>query len=270
MSTFKREADMLRPLTESRHKFTSPRTPWEYFYEIQTPKGVADLVLAVFNRQVIEDRRKWRVHPIQSKSAIDVIAFLTASHQQWEAGSRTSPAAATSEIATHTLTSTSHLTQQLMPMLIEYGWVERPGRGQWKVRHPYQCPTTSIYAIEVKRSDWQRALGQAIPHANFANKTFLAMDEARLPKVKENLLSALSHAGVGLLSLSADRLKDPLEVIANPSRRSPKSTERFVVAERLLAVRGSGGNSGFWGHVFGRLITTSNGEDPRNSKLLLT
>ncbi|MEU3346271.1 hypothetical protein ABZ723_15050 [Streptomyces sp. NPDC006700] len=210
------------------------------------------------------------MHPIQSKSAIDIVSFLTISHQQWEAKKKPSPTATTSEIATNTLTSTSHLTQQLMPMLIEYGWVERVGRGHWKVRHAYQCPTTSIYAIEVKRSDWQRALGQATPHTKFANKTFLAMDEARLPKAKETLLGALGHAGVGLLSLSADRLKDPLEIIANPSRRSPKSTERFVVAERLLAVRGSGGNSGFWGHVFGKLITTSSGDDPRKSALLLT
>lgn len=270
MSTFKREADMLYPLTENRHKFTSPRTRWEYFYEIQTPKGVADFVLAVFNRKVIDDRRNWGVHPIQSKSAIDIVSFLTTVQQNYELGSQASPIATTSEIAYRTLTSASHVTQQLIPMLIEYGWVERTGRGQWRCKHAYQCPTTSIYAIEVKRSDWQRALGQATSHTRFANKTFLAMDSERLPKTRNNLLAALEHAGVGLLSISADPIKEPLTVVANPSRKSPINNERFVVAERVLAVRGSGGNSGFWGHVFGRLLTTSSGEDPRKSALLLT
>lgn len=270
MTTFKREADMLRPLTESRHKFTSSRTPWEYFYEIQTPKGVADLIFAVFNTRVIADRKKWGVHPIQSKSAIDVASFLTATRQQCEDGSRPSPVATTSEIASSTLNSTSHLAQQLMPMLIEYGWVERVARGQWQSKHVYQCPTTSLYAMEVKRTDWQRALGQATSHTRFANKTFLAMDAERLPKRRDTLLAALGHAGIGLLSVSADPLKEPVTVIANPSRKSPRNNERFVVAERVLAVRGSGGNSGFWGHVFGRLITTSSGDDPRKSTLLLT
>lgn len=270
MTKFKREADMLRPLTENRYKFTSPRTPWEHFYEIQTPKGVADLIFAVFNRQVIEERKRWGLHPIQSKSAIDIASFLTSTQHKCEVGNRSSPAATTSEIAASTLTSPSHITQQLMPMLMEYGWVERAGRGQWKSKHVYQCPTTSLYAIEVKRTDWQRALGQASSHARFANKTFLAMDSERLPKTQDTLRAALEHAGIGLLSVSADPFKEPLTVVANPSRKSPKNNERFVVAERVLAVRGSGGNSGFWGHVFGKLITTSSGDDPRKSTLLLT
>ncbi len=270
MTKFKREADMLRPLTESRHKFTSPRTPWEYFYEIQTPKGVADLIFAVFNKQVIEDRKKWGLHPIQSKSAIDIASSLTAAQQQCEAGSRPSPIVTTSEIASSILTSPSHITQQLMPMLREFGWVERAGRGQWQSKHAYQCPTTSLYAIEVKRTDWQRALAQASSHTRFANKTFLAMDAERLPKSQHTLLAALNHAGMGLLSISADPLTEPLTVIHNPPRKSPRNSERFVVAERVLAVRGSGGNSGFWGHVFGKLITTSSGDDPRKSTLLLT
>ncbi|MGW4909978.1 hypothetical protein [Streptomyces sp. NPDC004270] len=185
-------------------------------------------------------------------------------------GKRESPSLSTTEIASKTLTSASHLSQQLLPKLIEYGWVERLGRGQWQAKHLYQCPATSIYAIEVKRSDWQRALSQAASHTNFANKTFLAMDAERLPKSHDALRAALDHAGVGLFSVSADALKDPLTVIANPTRKSPRNSERSVMSERLLAVRSSGGNSGFWGHVFGRIVTTSSGDDPRKSTLLLT
>ncbi|MEV0740302.1 hypothetical protein AB0I51_31210 [Streptomyces sp. NPDC050549] len=270
MTTFEREADMLRPIISSRYEFTSRRTPWEHFYEIQTQKGVADIIFAVFDKRTVEDRKRRGVHPIQSKSAIDVISLLSDAQKQNAAGKPTPPSLPTSDIASKTLTSTSHLSQQLLPKLIEYGWVERVGRGQWHAKHYYKCPTTSIYAIEVKRSDWQRALSQAASHTKFANKTFLAMDAERLPRSQNMLRTALDHAGVGLLSVSADALNSPLTVVANPARKSPRNSERSVVSERILAVRDSGGNSGFWGHVFGRLVTTSSGDDPRRSALLLT
>ncbi|MCX4726973.1 hypothetical protein [Streptomyces sp. NBC_01306] len=269
MTTFKREADMLHPITTSRYKFTSPRTPWEHFYEIQTPKGVADIIFAVFDKGVVDDRKRWGVHPIQSKSAIDVLSLLTATKKKNEAGKPAPSSLSTSEVAQKTLTSASHLSQQLFPKLIEYGWVERTGRGQWQAKHLYECPATSIYAIEVKRTDWQRALSQAASHTKFTNKTFLALDSERLPKAQSALRVALEHAGVGLFAVSANELEDPLTVIANPPRKSPRNSERSVVSERLLAVRNSGGNSGFWGHVFGRIVTTSSGDDPRKSMLLL-
>ncbi|MEV5642272.1 hypothetical protein AB0L67_19185 [Streptomyces flaveolus] len=269
MTTFKREADMLRPIISNRYKFTSPRTPWEHFYEIQTTKGVADIIFAVFNEDVIGDRKRWGVHPVQSKTAIDVLTLLSATRKQNAAGRKASPSLSTSEVAKKTLTSTSHLSQQLLPKLIEYGWVERTGRGHWQAKHLYACPATSIYAIEVKRTDWQRALSQAASHTRFANKTFLAMDAERLPKSQNRLHVALEHAGVGLFAVSASALKDPLTVLANPTRKSPRNSERSVVSERLLSVRNSEGNSGFWGHVFGRIVTTSSGDDPRKSMLLL-
>ncbi|MDX2393425.1 Rrf2 family transcriptional regulator [Streptomyces sp. DK15] len=266
MESFIRETDMLEPIISGREAFISQRTAWESFFEIQTPQGVADIIFAVFSARRLRDRESWQVQPIQEKATLDaMLALSEALVIDRNEGAAHRPLT-TSEISEKSFISPSHLRQKVLPHLVDAGWIERSAKAQWIAKHSYECPTTSMYAIEVKRSEWQRALMQAAPHTRFANKTYLAMDSGRLPKSTQILKQALQFAGVGMISVSAEH-QAPLEMVLDPKRKNPATNERSLVAERVLAVRSSGGNAGEFGHVFGRWVTTSSGPDPRKSML---
>ncbi|GGY21732.1 hypothetical protein [Streptomyces tanashiensis] len=261
MESFTREADMLDPIVSGRQKFTSLRTRWESFYEVQTSQGVVDLIFAVFLPTHVNEREIWGVHPIQERSALDALTALSQKVSEPQGFLTMS----TVEIADRVRISPSHLRKKVLPHLVDLGWVERSGKSYWRARHLHKCPTSSIYAIEVKRSEWQRALMQATSHTRFANKTYVAMDASRIPRSPESFEGAMRFTGIGMISVSADDQHPPVSVVIEARKKSPSSVDRLLVAERLLAIRSSGGNAGEISHVFGQWVTTSSGPDPRRS-----
>ncbi|MGI5327508.1 hypothetical protein [Actinomadura nitritigenes] len=258
MSSFIREADMLRPIVDNVSHFLSKDDKWEHFYEVQSPKGVVDIVLVIFDEHALEQRNVWGVQPVQERSSLEVLVAMSQAQD--------SSVFTTTDLAEKTLYSRSHLRRRILPSLVDLGWVNRINEREWMCTYRYKSPTASINAIEVKRSEWQRGLMQAASYTEFANKAYLAMDVTKIPKNRQSIYRSLRHAGVGLISVANNPGdQDTLAVKLEASERTKWGNARFVVAERVAAIRESGGNAGAWGHVFGRLVSTSSGEDPRNS-----
>jgi hypothetical protein len=231
----------------------------EAYFEVQTTRGVVDVVLAEFDEQAFQDRKGRGLIPLiglTEASVVHALAMrritLTNSHV----------------LANHVGVSAAHLRRAVLPNLRNAGWLRQAGTDEWSLAFPYVSPLKRIIAIEVKRTDWRRALVQAASHVEFADVTYVALDGARGPDTSV-FEDAFVRAGVGLIHVTATRrtIADPLDAnlrkVIAPSRGRRRSIARTVVAERVTALRQSGSRSGELNHVFGRRLTTEWGSDPR-------
>jgi hypothetical protein len=262
---FAREADMLAPLAAERAQMT-PRNirGWETYFEVQTLRGVVDILFVVPDANVLATREAFAVPPVTDSAQASTLLALTAL-------SSTSPEALSGAsldiLASLAPVGREHLRRRVLPLLTESGWVTRCNDGTWTIRTGYRIPLKRIVAVEVKRESWRRGLTQAVSHTEFADTTFVALDAAHLPPVSK-VQSAFVHAGVGLVSVerafSDDLVRGPnVGVLLAATRQKAQEVARAVVAERVVALREAGAWSGEVGHVFGRHVTTSGGEDPR-------
>jgi hypothetical protein len=256
---------MLAPLAAKRPCLTPRKvTGWETFFEVQTMHGVVDILFVVPSARALARRVAAELPAVTDPAQVASLLALTevgAVTDSRHTGSRVE------EFASWVPVSRGHLQRHVLPALTETGWVVAGGDGTWPIRRRYEIPLERIVAVEVKRGEWRRALSQATPHTDFADATFVALDAARTPSLAR-VTSAFAHAGVGLVTV-ADIPGDDATVLSHvavrlrPGRRRRRGLVRAVVAERVIALRDVGVWSGPVGHVFGRQVTTSSGEDPR-------
>lgn len=109
--------------------------------------------------------------------------------------------------------------------------VEGNDKGLWKkIRQPRKL-AKNIVAIEAKLSNWQRALKQAIRYKEFANESWVLMDEASLAPAISNL-NRFSHFNIGLASINtAGRILTHLA----PHQSSPVSQIKHWRANSIVA-----------------------------------
>jgi hypothetical protein len=231
------------------------------FFEVQTLKGVVDLLFAYLDETVIMERREKVLPALPEVSA--VITLLALSQRDGDA--EPNPQMRVQEIGVATGISIDHLRRRVLPSLKDSGWITCQGRS-WQASHPYKIPVRSMTAVEIKRGEWRRALSQAVAHAGFADTTYVALDRASVGDI-DVLAEAFEFAGVGLLLVSRqddDQCSVPaVHTPIKARRRRPRGLSHAVVAERVLALAEAGRRSGDVGHVFGKHLTTSSGSDPR-------
>lgn len=264
---FLREADMLMPIIAQRmHLLPQNVTDWETFFEIQTMHGVVDMLFVVPNTDALAKREAVGLPAVTDSAQVATLLGLTALgaiHGQACSG------ASAASLASFVPVSSNHLKRRVLPELVSSGWITKLDGDTWVASYEYETPLKQIIAVEVKRSEWRRALSQAIPHTDFADAAFVALDAGRLPSVTK-LKPAFSYAGIGLIAVTsrADQgsysASPELAIIIRPQYHCQSGLIRAVVAERVAALRAAGIPSGPVGHVFGRFITTSAGStDPR-------
>ncbi|MEV5299644.1 hypothetical protein [Amycolatopsis methanolica] len=262
---FEREADMLIPLVTQPHRFAgrNARTRLTPFYEVQTLRGVVDLLLVELDHSVLSYREKWQLDPVVN---LPEVAVLRTFSQELSTGGQ---AVLTSRALSDTaVVGTSHLRRRVLPTLESAGWIAKEGRDSWRLVHDFHNPVRRIIAVEAKRSDWRHALTQAASHREFADATYVALDAAKLPRV-DSWRKAFEFNEVGLITITADsstRASLPeahVSELVKAPRRRPRGLARVTVAERVAMLSASGCNSGVVNHVFGRAISTSWGDDPR-------
>lgn len=250
---------MLPVLLRGAAWLTGPRQQGSPYFEVQTMRGVVDLLMAEVDESALVSRERWSLPPVVDAPAVAVLLALSRAEAVVDAaGSR---ALRVTELAPEVGMSESHLRRSVMPALADSGWLERSG-DEWRARLRYQQPMRRIVAVEVKRDKWQKALAQAVHHTSFADATYVALDGARSPHV-ERASGAFFLAGVGLVAVHAPPAQRLVSKVIPAAQRRPRGLPRAVVSERVLALRASGARSGPVGHVFGRHLTTSGGEDPR-------
>ena len=261
---FAREADMLPPLVRARRLVLGGRVDGDVYFEVQTLRGVADLLVVVPNVDVLAQRWSLGLRPVVDGARVSVLKALTRLGAL--EGSVVGGVSATA-ISEHVGISGGHVRGVIMPGLADDGWVVQTAN-TWRAVVPYEQPMRRIVAVEVKRDKWRQALSQASHHTSFADATYVALDAARAIDLA-GLAEPFRLAGVGLVTVR--RGAEPEVQRSLPaSQRRPRGLPRAVVAERVAALLASGVRSGPVLHVFGKHLTTSSGEDPRRSLTLLT
>lgn len=253
--TFRREADMLSPLLQGISAAGLPRLG-EPFFEVQTLRGIADVVFAHIDDDVMAYRNSIGLKAVTEISEVRTLRVLGVAGDSAE----TLPIPA---IAAKTGISAGHLRANVLPRLIDSGWLAEHGRG-WQLTATFRSPVRSMVSLEVKRTDWKRALMQANAYTEFSDQSFVAMDHSRL-RDTEVLKPAFDFAGVGLLTIRQSNEGNPVENLLPARRRRPRGFPHAVVAERIGALIEANSRSGYVGPVFGQFLTTTSGLDPRFS-----
>jgi len=247
---------MLEPLLDGIPT-VMPGGMGEPFFEVQTLRGVVDLLYARVSKQVIHTRAR---HQLPALIEIPAVAVMLALTELGAIEGNGDPAQA-SGIAPRSSVSAGHLRRTILPKLVESGWVRAEGKG-WIACQAYQVPVSAMTAVEIKRGDWRRALSQAIAHRDFAD-TYVALDRGRFTR-PGSAAQAFEYTGVGLLTVDADDAVDTrVKRIIHARRIRRQVLPRAVVAERVVALIEAGRRSGDVPPVFGRYLTTTSGTDPR-------
>lgn len=218
-STFRFEQDMIQPVVEVlRGIATGP--DWCVFTECTGPTGVADIVLARINPDVVARRVQQPVPPILDPIMAETLFVV----------SRYGPQDISS-LAKRIGCSPGHLRKRGIRPLRQRGLLAlKDGRLSACTEFPQAFDL--IVAVEVKRSHWQRGLYQARRYLRFADKVFLALDSAYRHRVDTYTKDILAQR-IGLVF--ADAAGTNAAVATDPGWNEPLSElDRAVMNERLL------------------------------------
>ncbi|WP_148043596.1 hypothetical protein [Paracoccus methylarcula] len=128
-------------------------------------------------------------------------------------------------------------TLKKLDLLQTHGVIEQT-RKTFNLAQRWQNILGDVSAIEVKVSDWKRAVAQASRNRIFAHRSFVALPEGVAKRVKDEL--AFSSLGLGLISIDDDGVSC---VIKRARKSTPKSwTYYYTVAARAAGDLKASGN----------------------------
>lgn len=257
---FAREADMLLPLLAGVAE-GGLALRGEPFFEVQTLHGIADVVFADVDREVMSERSR---SGLSAVTEISEVATLMAF--QSGKGKEAPKFLQTASIAALTGISAGHLRSKVLPRLVEGGWILSKGGG-WTLSASFMPPVKSMTAVEIKRTDWKRALSQANSYTDFSDAVYVAMDYSRVRDTAA-MSPSFNFTGVGLLTVRSDEGAKGVQQRITARRRRRRGLPHAVVSERIAALIENDSRSGEVGLVFGQFLTTTSGLDPRFSQCL--
>lgn len=235
---------MLAPLVECVDKILPNAN---VFFEVPCTAGVPDLVLVDLDHGAIEARA--RTAPLIDHSDLRVLLSLSSGD----------PVSGTlGYIADAVSLSAQHLKRVVLPRLVDGGHLTT-GDGHWRSAYQWDSLARRVVTIEVKRSDWRQGLAQATRHTSVADEAWLVLDEQT-----SNAARAHEHwfetYDVGLALLSLDGEMSKVRVPRNNRSRRP---QRELLVERAVDLYLKGHVSGPIPRVFGEVLTSTTGDDPR-------
>lgn len=249
LSGFTVEADMLGPIAEAVRNLAGADSA-AVFFEVPSAAGIPDVVAAVFDHAVLEERT--RDGFMTDRAAL--AALLALSDARASCGSLDAR-----QVAAAAGLSPAYVRSRVLPGLAARGLAVMMAPARWAAARPYRSPVRTLVTVEAKLSDWRRGLGQASRHAAGADAAWLVLDGTRTrPAVSR--ADWFRAAGVGLAGLDPD---GTLRLLLPPEGAVVLRVRRELLAERLAELHCSGAVSGPVGHVFGRMLTCSTGADPR-------
>lgn len=254
---FAREADMLLPLLDSVAEGLLALTG-EPFFEVQTLHGIADVVFADVDQQVMSRRTRAGLTAVTEVSEVATLMAF-----QPGRGGEGTEFLQTASLAALTGISAGHLRSRVLPRLVESGWLSSEAGG-WSLSAEFVPPVRSMTAVEMKRTGWKRALSQANAYTDFSDAAYVAMDYSRVRDTAA-MRPSFNFSGVGLLTVRSDEGAKGVQRRIAARRRRPRGLPYAVVAERIAALIENDSRSGEVGLVFGQFLTTTSGLDPRFS-----
>ncbi len=245
---FALEVDMIDPIAESARSLLGRlKAPEDHhvFFEVPAVGSVPDVVIAQFNHQAVHTRLAAGQGPVRDMTAVRTLRCLTAGVRDLDV------------VSDHVGVSRAHLRRSVLGQLAEDGWVEplASREGRVELLHPFLPLLSWMVTVEAKRSKWREAVSQARQHLGFANRAFIALDEAHMGPARE-VSSGLADVGIGLMSVDAATMQ--ARVVSQPrGRRRPDATSQHLVGERLWDLHLQGRTSGPVYPVFGRELARS-------------
>lgn len=216
--TFPREADMTARALAAAASFGCDE--YESVLEFEAPQGIPDLVFARLSEQAIGARATSPLTtPLLDRAPAAVVVALHARRA-------TEPA----DLAVRARLSESTVRAALRSLRAS-GAVESSGGG-WRLTAPIVSPLESAVAVELKLSAWKEALGQAVRHRSFADRSFVVMSSAHIRTAQKEAAAFRLH-GVGLAALSP---WGEIQIVTRPRKTKPiDPIARFLAGERLWA-----------------------------------
>jgi len=105
------------------------------------------------------------------------------------------------------------------------GYCNQTKNGWMKLKQP-RAPINTIYAIEAKMKDWKRALYQASRYKEFANQSWVLLDNHYCRPALNNL-SEFKKRNIGLLTIDAE---SNINVIVESKTQVPNVNYRYWYA----------------------------------------
>ena len=116
--------------------------------------------------------------------------------------------------------------------LVELGYLEADEEG-YRKKIEYNPIVHGVVAIEVKLSNWKRALIQAFKYTIFANQSYVAMDAHYVHRAEANI-GEFKRGNIGLLSIAED---GAIEKIYEPTWQPTRNDFPFLqVNEKVKAL----------------------------------
>lgn len=262
-SGFRREADMLLPLQQHLDVVVpgtvdpSSVAAWQVLFEVPTASGVVDVLYVAFDDHVVTSRREANHAPIIEWHELRVFAALQSS------AGRAVPLA---ELALRVGMTRSGLRRGALSRLAASGHVDVTDRESVMPTWSYQPPARTLVAVEAKLRDWRRATSQARRYTSFADQSFIAVESNVAARALEQR-KIIASSGVGILAVDSSSRR--VRTLVTAPVHLPKILHRMFAAEQALWVTWEGRVSGPVPLVYGRLLTTSEGTDPRFGLLQL-
>lgn len=125
------------------------------------------------------------------------------------------------------------VTKEGIDCLIDAGAIDL-SRNVLQLCEPWRMVLPEVLAIEVKVSDWKRALAQATRNSVFCHRSMIALPESVALRVRHR--KEFSYVGIGILSVSES---GDLSVARRARRTSPKSWRYYYELASQIASSGA-------------------------------
>ncbi len=129
-----------------------------------------------------------------------------------------------------TFMHTKQIHEVFINPCLELGLIERVSRYTYTPTDWVQALPTEIVAIEAKLARWQEALNQANNNLVFADYSFVALAEEKVPRNRESL-NMFRNAGIGLFSVNSN---GDIKLIVSPNKSSLIGRDSHMQKIRLL------------------------------------
>jgi hypothetical protein len=212
-----REDDMTVPAIDAWAKWWRGRNDPDFIArEIVAPHGIADLVAIQFDRAALEGRAEAGIRPTNDLAALRVILAC-----------RRVPRSVSDLVDILCLSPST--VRRAIRIGCDTGALTDSGGRQFKTKLAWDNLARRIVAVELKRTDWQRAIRQLWAYQEWASATWLVLGQR--PPI--TALEALHGCDVGLGYLDEDA---EMRVLLRPKTRR-RLTGLFSIwaAEQALA-----------------------------------
>lgn len=195
------ELTLEEALISNRAEFLDSRKTWWLAASLRVGAGLPDLV-AVHYDPTLRD-----VGPLR-REAIEVLAYLRAVGQarRETVASRLGFSLASTEVGIASLLEAGAIASGETPLSLTDRWRD---------------VLPEVVAVEVKVSDWRRALIQASRNLIFAHRSFVAVPAGLADRVRNN--PAFAQLGIGIIGIG----EDGTTAVARRARRSAPRSWRY-------------------------------------------